>query len=155
MTGKFNYAVVGAGRQGTASAYDMAKWGDAASVLLADYDGEAAAGNAERINKLLGVNIATSAQIDVSDHDALVKLLKPVDVFICGTPFVYIIACAEAAIEAGTSLVDFGGHTDTVKGPFVQTYIAPLIMQSGARRLPTSAAPATQRVASNWWRSGA
>jgi hypothetical protein len=30
---------------------------------------------------------------------------------------------------------DFGGHTDTVKAPFVQQYIAPLIMESMARRV--------------------
>ncbi len=29
-----NYAVLGAGRQGTAAAYDMAHWGDAERVLL-------------------------------------------------------------------------------------------------------------------------
>ena len=32
------YAVLGAGRQGTAAAYDMARWGDARRVILADYD---------------------------------------------------------------------------------------------------------------------
>ena len=30
------YAVVGAGRQGTAAAYDMAKHGDAEKVLIGD-----------------------------------------------------------------------------------------------------------------------
>ena len=31
----FTYAVVGAGRQGTAAAYDMARFGDASRVLVA------------------------------------------------------------------------------------------------------------------------
>ena len=32
------YAVLGAGRQGTAAAYDMARWGNADRVLIADVD---------------------------------------------------------------------------------------------------------------------
>jgi lysine 6-dehydrogenase len=38
----YTYAVLGAGRQGTAAAYDMARWGDAHRVVLADYDLEVA-----------------------------------------------------------------------------------------------------------------
>ncbi len=35
---------------------------------------------------------------------------------------------------------DFGGHTDTVKAPFVQQYIAPLIMAGMARSVPIASA---------------
>ncbi|MFB0535451.1 MAG: hypothetical protein ACETWR_10755 [Anaerolineae bacterium] len=38
----YTYAVLGAGRQGTAAVYDMARWGDARGVILADYDLEVA-----------------------------------------------------------------------------------------------------------------
>jgi hypothetical protein len=41
---------------------------------------------------------------------------------------------------------NYGGHTDTVKAPFVQEYIAPLVMQGGARRLAAEAAPAAGRI---------
>lgn len=37
---------------------------------------------------------------------------------------------------------DFGGHTDTVKAPFVKQYIAPLIMASAARAEPSTAGAA-------------
>lgn len=114
MTKRFCYAIVGAGRQGVASAYDMAKMGDAASVILADYDGEVAERAAQRINRLLGWDVATAAQVDASNFAALVELLEPVDVCLCGTPFVYIMNCTKAAIETNTSFVDYGGHTDTV-----------------------------------------
>ncbi len=110
----FQYAVVGAGRQGTAAAYDMAKWGDAAHVVLADYNREIAEHGAATINRLLGRQVASAVQIDVRDRAALVELLKPIDVMICGTPFVFIMDCTHAAIEAETSMVDLGGHTDTV-----------------------------------------
>jgi len=35
---KYTYAVLGGGRQGTAAAYDMARFGDAKAVLIADID---------------------------------------------------------------------------------------------------------------------
>ena len=109
-----HYAVVGAGRQGTAAAYDMAKYGDAASILMADHKGELAARAAERINQLIGREIATSAVVDVRDVDALAALLQPVSVFLCSTPLLYIMDCTRAAIQSATSMVDLGGHTDTV-----------------------------------------
>ncbi|MCC6614142.1 MAG: saccharopine dehydrogenase NADP-binding domain-containing protein [Anaerolineae bacterium] len=114
MTEQYRYAVVGAGRQGVAAAYDMAKWGDAAHILLADANRDTATRAAEYINHLIGRRIATGVEVDVSDYDALVELLKPVDVFLCAVPFVFVLDCTRAAIEARVSMVDLGGHTDTV-----------------------------------------
>lgn len=114
MAGQFQYGVIGAGRQGTAAAYDMAKFGDAARVLLADYDGQAAARAAQRINNLLGQPIAEGIQLDVRDHAALVDALRPLDVALFAVPFIFLLDATRAALEAGTSLVDLGGHTDTV-----------------------------------------
>ncbi len=114
MNGQYHYAVVGAGRQGVAAAYDMAKWGDAASILLVDANYSAASQAAERIAQLTGHPNVSAAQVDVLDHNALVECLKPVDVFLCGTPFRMIPLCMQAAVEAQTSMVDLGGHTDTV-----------------------------------------
>lgn len=67
MTELFHYAVVGAGRQGVAAAYDMAKWGTAASILLADANRDLAACAAERINHLIGREVAIAAQVDARD----------------------------------------------------------------------------------------
>ena len=114
MSEGFTYAVVGAGRQGTAAAYDMVKWGGAASVLLADVDAGVAGRAAARINQLLEREVATGAGVDVRDFDALVELLEPVDVFLCAVPYRYILGCTQAAIQARTHMVDLGGHTETV-----------------------------------------
>lgn len=114
MTNPYHYAVVGAGRQGVAAAYDMAKWGSAASILLADADGEAAARAAARINSLIGQELARGVQLDVRDHDALAALLGPVDVFLAAVPFVFVSDCTRAALASRTGMVDLGGHTDTV-----------------------------------------
>ncbi len=110
----FRYAVVGAGRQGTAAAYDMVMRGGAESVLLADADAGTALRAAERINRLTGRDVARAAQIDVRDYDALVELLTPVDVYLCAVPYRFILGCTQAAIQARTSMVDLGGHTETV-----------------------------------------
>ncbi|NPV68644.1 MAG: hypothetical protein HPY64_16020 [Anaerolineae bacterium] len=114
MAEGFRYAVVGAGRQGTAAAYDMVMRGGAKSVLLADVDAGTARRAAERINRLTGRDVARAAQIDVRDYDALVELLTPVDVYLCAVPYRFILGCTQAAIQARTSMVDLGGHTETV-----------------------------------------
>ena len=75
------YAVLGSGRQGTAAAYDMAKFGDAKNVLVADIDMEAARNSAARINKLIGKDIAIAHQVDVKNTDQLKAFLGRVDFF--------------------------------------------------------------------------
>lgn len=110
----FRYGVVGAGRQGVATAYDMLKHGGGASVLLADYDADVAQRAAERLNNLLGQEVATWQQVDVRDVSALAAALNGLDVFACGTPFVFIPQATAAAFQAGVSMVDYGGHTPTV-----------------------------------------
>jgi lysine 6-dehydrogenase len=114
MTEQYRYAVIGAGRQGTAAAYDMAKWGSAESVLLLDYDADRAAQAAARINQLIGREVACSAQVDARNSEALRQVLEPIDVCLAAVPFIFLMGCTQAAIQSGTSMVDLGGHTDTV-----------------------------------------
>ena len=71
----YRYAVLGAGRQGTAAAYDMVRFGDADSVLLADNDQERAEAAARRVNELTHTQKARASRIDVRDEAATVKLL--------------------------------------------------------------------------------
>jgi lysine 6-dehydrogenase len=110
----FRYGVIGAGRQGVATAYDMVKQGGGQSVLLADHDAQVARRAAERINRLIGKPVATWQQLDAGDLDALAAALDGLDVFLCGTPFGFIPAATEAALRAGVGMVDYGGHTPTV-----------------------------------------
>jgi lysine 6-dehydrogenase len=112
--GSFRYAVVGAGRQGTAAAYDMVLRGGAESVLLADAEIGMAQRAAARINHLTGREVASGVALDVRDHAALVRLLAGVDVWLCAVPYRFIPGCTQAALEARASMVDLGGHTQTV-----------------------------------------
>ncbi len=114
MNEGFRYGVIGAGRQGVATAYDMVMRGGGESVLLADYDENVARQAAERINRLAGKNVASWKQVDARDVDAIISAIKGLDVVLCGTPFEFIPNATEAAIQAGVSMVDYGGHTPTV-----------------------------------------
>ncbi len=112
MEKHYVYAVLGAGRQGTAAAYDMARWGDARRVVLADRDIEIAQGAAERVNALLGQTVAEPAQVDVGDGKAIVQLLTGVDACLSAVPYYYNLDITQAALQAGAHLCDLGGNTD-------------------------------------------
>jgi lysine 6-dehydrogenase len=113
----FRYAVLGAGRQGTAAAYDLARFGDADMLLMADQSLEQAQRAAARVNSLIGREIARASQVDVQNTASVVRLLKDarIAVFISGVPYFFNLALAHAAIEASAGMCDFGGHTDQVR----------------------------------------
>lgn len=111
----YKYAVLGAGRQGTACAYDMAKFGDADSVLLADQSLEAAQRGAARVNKLLNADIARGVQLDVTDHAALVQTLTGIDAFLSAVPYYFNLNIAQAAVAARACMCDLGGNTEQVR----------------------------------------
>lgn len=111
----YNYAVLGAGRQGTAAAYDMAKWGDAARILLIDNNLETARAAAERVNRLMGRNLAAALQLDVTDSPALEKILADVDSCLSAVPYYLNIPITNAAIKTRTHLCDLGGNLDIAR----------------------------------------
>ena len=113
----YTYAVLGGGRQGTAAAYDMAKWGDAERVLIADISADAARASAKRVNDLVGRPIAAPFELDVTDHVALVEFLNPVDSFLSAVPYWNNPAITEAAIEARACMTDLGGSLTLVSQP--------------------------------------
>jgi lysine 6-dehydrogenase len=111
----YKYAVLGAGRQGTACAYDMIKRGEAESVVLADQSLAAAETAASRVNGLLGTDRARPLQLDVTDHATLVAALEGIDAFLSAVPYYYNLGITHAAIDAGASMCDLGGNTDLVR----------------------------------------
>jgi lysine 6-dehydrogenase len=109
------YAVLGAGRQGTAAAYDMARWGEAKRVILADRDLAIAEHAAHRVNHLIGTQVAEAAQVEVTDIAALERVLRGVDAFVSAVPYYYNLDITRVAVKVKASMCDLGGNTDIVR----------------------------------------
>jgi len=111
----YSYIVLGAGRQTTASAYDLGKFGDAGKITLADADLSRAEWAAARVNHLLGRNLAEARALDVRDESAVRSALAGHDVALSGVPYFFNLALTRIAISAGVSFCDLGGNTDIVR----------------------------------------
>ena len=113
----FRYAVIGSGRQGTSAAYDLARFGDADYLLLADQSLRQAERAAARVNQLIGRQVAHAVQVEVQNEDAVVSMLSgaAIEVLISGVPYFYNLGLTRAALRARTSMCDFGGNTEQVR----------------------------------------
>ena len=129
----FTYAVLGAGRQGTAAAYDMARFGDAVRVKVGDVDLEAAKRAAARVNTLVGREIAYPFAVDAADPAAVRAFLEDVDSFLSAVPYWLNPAIARIAIEARACMTDLGGNTDLVRG---QLLLSPEAEAAGIAMIP-------------------
>jgi len=106
------FAILGAGMQGTAAAYDLARYSPAGSrIILADASLEQAQRSADRVNGLVGRAACESAQIDALDPNALAAFLAPVDVLLSCVPYWMHPRIAVVAIASGTNMCDLGGNT--------------------------------------------
>ena len=110
-----SYAVLGAGRQGVAAAYDLARLGDAKEVRLYDLDADVAKQGAEKVNKLLQTHVAQGQALDVGNPSALVPALRGMHSTVSAAPYKFNLTITEAAIEAHSNICDLGGHTETVR----------------------------------------
>ncbi len=111
----YRYAVVGSGRQGTAAAFDMAKFGEADEVILADIVLSRARRAATRVNRLVGKRIAYPVQADVRKDSTVLKALEDVDVFLSAVPYFFNLGLSKLALKARASMVDLGGNTGIVR----------------------------------------
>ncbi len=108
---KKKFAILGAGMQGTAVAYDLAKFADPEEIRMGDFDLEQAEMNANRVNTLVSRNICRAHTADAMDPDSLHKFLEPVDVLVSSVPYWMHPRVAAAAVKAGTHMCDMGGDT--------------------------------------------
>lgn len=104
----YSYLVLGAGRQGIAAAYDLARFGEASKITLADLNRERAQAAADRVNDLLRDRIADAIGLDVRDENAIRRALKGYDVVLSAVPYFYNLALTQSAIETGVSFCDLG-----------------------------------------------
>lgn len=104
-----NILVLGAGRMGLGAVYDLAHQSDVERVTVADMSLERAQTIAARVGKKV-----TAAQIDCSDHDAVVALMRGHASTISCVNYWLNERLARAAIEAGTNFCDLGGNNSVV-----------------------------------------
>jgi lysine 6-dehydrogenase len=112
---EYTYAVLGAGRQGTASAYDMARWGEANRVILIDRVLAFAERAAKRVNHLIGAKVAEAVQAEVTDMVALERALTGVHAFVSAVPYYYNLDITKVAVRVKSCMCDLGGNTDIVR----------------------------------------
>jgi lysine 6-dehydrogenase len=111
----FSYAVIGAGRQGLAAAYDLATFGEASRLLMIDADPDAASAAAETLNRLVGRSIAEAAQCDATNLTALRVVLRGTDAILSAAHYKLNLGLTELAVSMKAHLCDLGGHTGVVR----------------------------------------
>jgi len=133
MDGRFG--VIGAGRQGTAAAYDLARFGQGVEVLLADSQEDLARTATERVNRLLGRTAARPAVLDAGDPARVEGWLRANDVraFVSAVPYFFNLGLTRAAIARGCGMTDLGGNSDVV---CAQLDLSPQANASGACIVP-------------------
>ena len=127
------YAVLGSGRQGTAAAYDMGRFGEAKRILLADLDLAVAEKSAARVNRLLDRKAAHACRVDVTDSQQLEAMLGDVDAFVSAVPYWLNPEITTAAIRARASMTDLGGNTGLVRQQLLQS---PQAEEAGVAVIP-------------------
>src|SRR5262249_52452484 len=100
----FTYAVLGAGRQGTAAAFDLAVRGDASHVRMGAGAPGVARRSAERVNRLAGRSAAEPAQADVWDPASLDQALAGVECCLSAVPYSMNLEVTRAALRARAHL---------------------------------------------------
>ena len=111
----FAYAVVGAGRQGVAAAFDLAVRGDASRILFLDLSESAAAAAADRVNTLAGRGLAEGRQGDASDARDMTAQLAGTQGILSAAHYQVNLGLTRVAASIGAHMVDLGGHTGIVR----------------------------------------
>lgn len=112
---KYSYAIIGSGKQGTASAYDLIKFGNTEKIILIDNNFEVAKKSAALLNKMTNTNVCVPLEVDVKNSEMLINELAGIDSIISGVPYYFNLELTKIAIEVGANFCDFGGNTDVVK----------------------------------------
>lgn len=107
------FLVLGAGLQGYAAAYDLARTPGVREVTVADVDATRAARAAGRLAGL-GAEVRADV-IDAGNDPRLAERLAGYDVVISAVPYFLNLILTRAAIAARVSFCDLGGNTDLVR----------------------------------------
>jgi lysine 6-dehydrogenase len=105
-----NILVLGAGRMGLGAVHDLASQPDVDRVTVADLDAERAHLVASRV----GGDKVVPVHLDVTDHDAIVRLMGEHASVLSCVVYKLNVQLAEAAVLAGTNFCDLGGNNTVV-----------------------------------------
>lgn len=111
----YKYAIIGSGAQGTASAYDLIKFGNAEKIILIDNNKERLKKAVETLNKLTNTDVCQPQFLDVKDKDKILSILDGVSSIISGVPYYFNLELTKMAIQVGANFCDFGGNTEVVQ----------------------------------------
>jgi lysine 6-dehydrogenase len=111
----YDYAVIGAGRQGTAAACDLVMFGEAARVVLVDAEEETARAAARRVNDLARRRVAEGVRGDASDPARLRDVLRGCHALVSAAHYAVNVGLTELAASLGLHMVDLGGITGVVR----------------------------------------
>lgn len=106
------FAVLGAGMQGTAAAYDLAKFGNPKVIRLGDVSLEQATKSANRVNHLVGRKLCRPIAVNALEPASLAEFLTDTNVLLSCVPYWMHPRIAKVAIECGVNMCDLGGNTD-------------------------------------------
>src|SRR5688500_8099932 len=106
-----NILVLGAGRMGHGAVFDLVHNSPGVErVTVADFDGQ----KAEDVAEAVGTDKVSTRQIDASDFEAVVSLMRGHDSVISCVNYWYNVSLSKAAIEAGSNFCDLGGNNYVV-----------------------------------------
>ncbi|MFI5385477.1 MAG: saccharopine dehydrogenase C-terminal domain-containing protein [Fimbriimonadales bacterium] len=108
-------AVVGAGMQGVAAAYDCALNGSFDRIALADCDIERAVAGADRINSLLRSHLCEPFRIDAASRNALHAFLPDFEIAVSALPYAMHALVEDVGIEVVCSVVDMGQDVEPAR----------------------------------------
>lgn len=104
-------AVLGAGRQGRAAAFDFAAYAGASHVVLIDSHRTVLDRALDRLRDLAPEAVFSGIVADGQDQQALTRALTGCRAALCALPYRLGFNAARAALAAGCHFVDLGGNT--------------------------------------------
>lgn len=116
------FVILGSGRQGTATAYDLMRFAKPKRIILGDFCIEQAEKSAEKLRNLaekegLDYSCLQAMQLDAANKPQIHNRLQELkaDSIISGVPYFFNLELSQIAIDIGADFFDYGGNTDIVK----------------------------------------
>ncbi|MBI4348202.1 MAG: saccharopine dehydrogenase NADP-binding domain-containing protein [Elusimicrobia bacterium] len=130
-----NYVVLGCGRLGIAAAYDLAAFGEAGEVVLADADLARAKEAAAQVQRLLKGKKAKVKAVaaDPAKKGDLAKAVKGADGVLCALPGDAAPSAAAAALAAKAHYTDVGSGLESARAILK---LKPAAIKAGVSMIP-------------------